>query len=53
MTSVLLNVYNKILAYPNGILHSSVFLDGEVLHPGTYHIVGAASLAAGTLTLDA
>jgi hypothetical protein len=45
------DLYNQLMAYPDGETHNPTFGSGETLSPGVYDVSGAASIA-GTLTLD-
>jgi hypothetical protein len=45
-------IYQDLTAMTGGVPHGPVFGAGEVLSPGVYDLTGAASIAAGTLTLD-
>jgi len=45
-------IYQALTAMPGGVPHGPVFDAGEVLYPGVYDVTGAASIAAGTLTMD-
>jgi hypothetical protein len=46
------SIYQVLKAMPGGVPHGPIFGAGEVLYPGVYDITGAASIAAGTLTMD-
>jgi hypothetical protein len=45
-------IYRALTAMPGGVPHGPVFGAGEVLYPGVYDVTGAASIAAGTLTMN-
>jgi hypothetical protein len=45
-------IYLALTAMQGGVPHGTVFGAGEVLSPGVYDVTGAASIAAGTLTMD-
>lgn len=45
-------IYDEITDLPGGVPHALVFAGGEILTPGVYDVTGAASIGAGTLTLD-
>jgi hypothetical protein len=45
-------IYRALTAMPGGVPHGPIFGAGEVLSPGVYDVTGAASIAAGTLTMD-
>lgn len=45
-------ICEEIKGLSGGVSHPLVFAGGETLNPGVYDVSGAASIGAGTLTLD-
>jgi hypothetical protein len=45
-------IYQTLAGMSGGVPHGLIFGAGEVLNPGVYDVTGAASIAAGTLTMD-